>query len=168
MRQQQHQLWNEMKAPSILGVPDATLAPCLNYETAATTSESIQNGILQGLGASPGLYRGRACVVLDDEMPLPKIIPGTVLVVGNVGPRWMPLFPLLGALVLDGGAIGQHAAATAREYGVPAVIGTRMATRLIQPNTYITSVLDRSFYRPSSPQPPSASGVRAKGEQDGS
>lgn len=137
-RQQQYQLWSEMKAPPTLGVPLATLAARLSYETEATSSEAIHNGILQGMGASPGLYRGRACVVHGDEMPLTEVLPGTVLVAENVGPRWTPLFPLLGALVLEGGAIGQHAAATAREYGVPAVIGAKHATRLIQSNTDIS------------------------------
>ena len=47
------------------------------------------------------------------------------------------LFPILGGLVLDEGSFGQHAAATAREYGVPAVIDTRDATRRVLDGAWI-------------------------------
>jgi pyruvate,water dikinase len=60
---------------------------------------------------------------------LPNLEPGDILVAWNIGPLWTPLFPRLGGLILEGGAVGQHAAATAREYGLPAVVGVRHATR---------------------------------------
>jgi pyruvate,water dikinase len=49
----------------------------------------------------------------------------------NAGPSWTPIFPLLGGVVLDQGAVFQHAALVAREYGIPAVILTRDATNVI-------------------------------------
>jgi phosphohistidine swiveling domain-containing protein len=66
---------------------------------------------------------------------LPTPSPGDMLVAENVGPRWTPLIPILGGLVLDGGAVGQHHTITAREYGVPAVVGTRNAPRRIPDGT---------------------------------
>jgi pyruvate,water dikinase len=69
---------------------------------------------------------------------LPDLSPGDVLVAENVGPRWTPLIPILGGLVLDGGALGQHHAITAREFGVPAVVGTRNATRRIPDGAWVT------------------------------
>jgi pyruvate,water dikinase len=63
--------------------------------------------------------------------PLLAIAPGDILIATNVGPLWTPYFPLLGGLVLDGGSLTQHAATTAREYGIPAVIGTGEATQRI-------------------------------------
>jgi pyruvate,water dikinase len=65
------------------------------------------------------------------EAALPLVEPGDVLVAENAGPRWTPLFPILGALVLDDGVLTQHAATTAREYGLPAVIRTMCATSRI-------------------------------------
>jgi pyruvate,water dikinase len=62
-----------------------------------------------------------------DGALLPEISPGDILVAANAGPFWTPFFPVLGGLVLDGGNLGQHAAATAREYGIPAVINARSA-----------------------------------------
>ena len=63
---------------------------------------------------------------------------GEVLVAENVGPRWTPILPTLGGLVLDGGALGQHHAITAREYGVPAAVGTGNAARRIPDGAWVT------------------------------
>lgn len=49
----------------------------------------------------------------------------------NIGPRWTPLLPILGGLVLDGGGLEPHHAITVREYRVPPVIDTGNATRRI-------------------------------------
>ena len=57
---------------------------------------------------------------------------GEVLVAENISPRWTPLLAVVHALVLDTGGLGQHAAITAREYGVPAVTGVPGATRWIR------------------------------------
>lgn len=68
---------------------------------------------------------------------MPQLTPGDILVAPNIGPLWTPLFPLLGGLVLEQGSLGQHAAATAREYGIPAIINCRQATRLIIDGTFL-------------------------------
>jgi len=52
--------------------------------------------------------------------------------------KWTPIFPVLGGLVLDEGVMGQHAVAVAREYAVPAVIGTRTATSRVVDGQWIT------------------------------
>jgi len=93
-------------------------------------------GLVVGQGASPGLVRGRARVVLD-LVAMPELSKGEVLVATNAAPRWTPLFPVLGALVLDEGSLAQHAAATAREYGLPAVIRTHNGTRQIRDGDWV-------------------------------
>jgi len=64
-------------------------------------------------------------------------VPGDVLVAESAGRQWTPLFTVLGAIVLDDGALTQHAATTAREYGVPCVIRTRNATHRIPDRAYV-------------------------------
>jgi phosphoenolpyruvate synthase/pyruvate phosphate dikinase len=103
----------------------------------ATPTASQQNERINGLAAGPGRYRGRARVVAAN-VDLPELSPGDVLVAENVGPRWTPLLPILGGMVLDGGSLGQHAAATAREYGVPAVIETKNGTRRIPDGAWVS------------------------------
>ncbi|MCB8944856.1 MAG: hypothetical protein H6658_13995 [Ardenticatenaceae bacterium] len=123
--------WAQMVPPPILGLPEAGLPlrpPLVDEVNVGEAGE--ENGRLVGLGASAGVAVGRACVVGLGE-PLPELAPGTILVAQNAGPLWTPYFPQLAGLVLEEGSLGQHAAATAREYGIPAVISCRRATRLI-------------------------------------
>jgi phosphoenolpyruvate synthase/pyruvate phosphate dikinase len=123
--------WAEMTPPPILGVPPAHLPPRPPLMAEVMDEEAEQeNGRLRGVGASPGQATGRARVVTDGSA-MPALSPGDVLVAANAGPLWTPLFPILGGLVLESGSLGQHAAVTAREYGVPAVIGCRRATQQI-------------------------------------
>ena len=85
---------------------------------------------LRGVGASPGMATGRARVAAMSAVP-PRVERGDILVAINAGPAWTPIFPLLAGIVLDAGAVFQHAALVAREYGIPAVIMTRDATTVI-------------------------------------
>ncbi|WP_140416321.1 PEP-utilizing enzyme, partial [Arthrobacter globiformis] len=43
-------------------------------------------------------------------------------------PSWTPLFQRAAAVVVDMGGLGSHAAIVAREYGIPAVMGTGTGT----------------------------------------
>jgi pyruvate,water dikinase len=61
-----------------------------------------------------------------------RVQPGDVLVCRTTTPPWTMLFPLVGAIVTDSGGILSHCATVAREYGIPAVVGTRQATRLLE------------------------------------
>ena len=85
---------------------------------------------LTGLGASPGRYEGRARVVRGAE-ELPGVRDGDVLVAVTTSPAFNAVLPLLGAVVTDRGGLLSHAAIVAREYGIPAVVGTGDATRRI-------------------------------------
>jgi phosphohistidine swiveling domain-containing protein len=61
-----------------------------------------------------------------------------ILIAAHAGPAWTPLFPMLGGLVLTRAALFHHAATTAREYGLPAVINVRDATSRIPDGAWIT------------------------------
>jgi pyruvate,water dikinase len=56
---------------------------------------------------------------------------GEVLVAPYTTPAWTPLFALARAVVVDAGGVASHAAIVAREYGIPAVMGTGRATRVL-------------------------------------
>jgi rifampicin phosphotransferase len=138
-RRAQHDRWAALTPPPLLGVPPAHLPPRppLLAEVMDEEAEK-QDGRLPGVGASPGQVTGRARVITGGSA-LPTLAPGDVLVAVNAGPLWTPLFPILGGLVLESGSLGQHAAVTAREYGVPAVIDCRRATLQI-PNGAVVQV----------------------------
>ena len=87
--------------------------------------------LIRGVAASRGKVTGTARVPPMTAEP-PAIEKGDILVATNAGPNWTPIFPLLGGLVLDQGAIFQHAALVAREYKIPAVIMAKDATKEIR------------------------------------
>lgn len=98
--------------------------------TAPSKSSGLDGTVLRGTGASRGVCTGRARVFRPDDAR-PEVKKGDILVAQNAGPDWTPILPLLGGIVLDEGAIYQHAALIAREYRIPAVIQTREATKTI-------------------------------------
>jgi pyruvate,water dikinase len=97
-----------------------------------TTPEGQKDGpILRGLAGSPGVVRGRARVIraLTEANRLKR---GEVLVAEATMPAWTPLFATVSAVVTDVGGILSHCAVVAREYGIPAVVGTGAATATIR------------------------------------
>ena len=84
-----------------------------------------------GLAASPGVYQGIAKVVLSvDEFDM--VNKGDILVCQMTNPAWVTLFTKISALVTDAGGLVSHPAVLAREFGIPAVIGTSVATSQIK------------------------------------
>jgi pyruvate,water dikinase len=86
---------------------------------------------LKGFPASAGTYTGRARVLLS-AMDLFELEDGEVLVTEATSPNWSPAFAIIGACVCDGGGSLTHAATVSREYGIPCVVGTSVATLRIK------------------------------------
>ena len=63
---------------------------------------------------------------------------GDVLVAKATAPAWTPLFARAAAVVTDGGTLAAHASLVAREYGIPAVVGTGDATRRLHTGQHVT------------------------------
>jgi pyruvate,water dikinase len=61
-----------------------------------------------------------------------RLVPGDILVTETTILPWTPLFASISGLVTNAGGILCHSAIVAREYGIPAVVGTGMATQAIQ------------------------------------
>ncbi|MGH2759188.1 MAG: PEP-utilizing enzyme [Actinomycetota bacterium] len=106
-------------------------------ERFAPTGAGLEGKVLHGIPASSGRYEGRARVVPPALEP-PDLDDGDILVAIDAGPSWTPVFAVLGAVVLDRGAAFQHAAVMAREFGIPAVVGTKDATKAIADGETIT------------------------------
>lgn len=64
--------------------------------------------------------------------------PGDVIVASITTPAWTPIFPMASAVVTDIGGPLSHGSIVAREYGIPAVLGTGVATRRIRNGQLIT------------------------------
>jgi pyruvate,water dikinase len=102
----------------------------------ARTSQAVGNTI-KGIGASPGKVTGPACVIHSPE-EFDRMKPGDILVAKITTPAWTPLFALASGIVTDVGGPLSHSSIVAREYGVPAVLGTGVATERIRSGQRIT------------------------------
>jgi pyruvate,water dikinase len=85
---------------------------------------------LEGFPGAPGVVEGPAKIV-KDYSEFQKVGAGEILVCPYTGTAWTPLFVKIGAVVTDTGGMLTHAAIAAREYGIPAVVGTWNATNSI-------------------------------------
>ncbi len=85
---------------------------------------------IHGFAASPGVVEGVARV-LKNINDIGQVREGDILVSPVTTPSWGPVFPKIKAAVSDIGGTMSHAAIVAREYGMPAVVGTGTATKRI-------------------------------------
>lgn len=93
--------------------------------------------VLKGVGTSGGLVRAPACLVFGPE-DFGKLKTGDVLVAITTTPAWTPLFARASAVVTDIGGPLSHSSIVAREYGIPAVMAARSATRSIHTGQMVT------------------------------
>jgi len=93
--------------------------------------------LVKGLGASPGIGIGRVKIVLKPE-DIYKVEEGDVLVTVMTSPDMVPAMRKAAAIVTDEGGMTCHAAIVSRELGVPAVVGTKNATKVLKDDMLVT------------------------------
>ncbi|WP_281689872.1 PEP/pyruvate-binding domain-containing protein [Pseudonocardia thermophila] len=110
-------------------LPQGTLMD--RFEAFLPANPDEQTGaVLTGTGASGGSVTAPARV-LSGPADFGRMQPGDVLVAGITTPAWTPLFAMASAVVTDIGGPLSHSSIVAREYGIPAVLGTGVATKRI-------------------------------------
>ena len=137
-RRQEWLRQRKLAAPLTLG----KLPPLLGnmFDRIANSARSTSNlpaGALVGHPASPGRAQGRVRVV-DGPAEFSRFLPGEILVAKATAPAWTPLFASAAAVVTDGGNLAAHASLVAREYGIPAVVGTGNATQILHTGQLVT------------------------------
>ena len=100
-------------------------------------SRGMERRKLKGVAASAGRVTAKACVLKGPE-DFDQMAVGDVLVAKLTTPAWTPLFARAAAIVTDVGGPLSHGSIVAREYGIPAVLGTGDATRRIRNGQIIT------------------------------
>ncbi|MDP9266233.1 MAG: PEP-utilizing enzyme [Chloroflexota bacterium] len=93
--------------------------------------------LLRGTAASAGRATGPARVVRDTS-EFARVRPGDVLVCPATTPAWTLLFARVAAIVTDTSSPSSHASIVAREYGIPAVVGTGDATARVRDGQLLT------------------------------
>ena len=100
-------------------------------------SETQTGRVIRGIGGSAGKVTGPARV-LSGPADFDQMRPGDILVAQITTPAWTTLFAMAGGVVTDVGGPLSHSSIVAREYGIPAVLGTGVATRRITSGEQIT------------------------------
>jgi pyruvate,water dikinase len=85
---------------------------------------------VEGIAGSPGVIEGVARVVMTVDQ-FDEVTDGDILVCQMTNPAWVVLFTKIAGLVTDTGGVTSHPAVLSREFGIPAVIGTSIATHRI-------------------------------------
>jgi pyruvate,water dikinase len=133
------EVWAKMDMPPALGeVPDVIDDPAI-VMLWGITRESLNSWLsagetdpneIHGFAASNGVVEGTARVVKSVQ-EINRLQQGDILVCQVTNPTWAPVFDKISAAVSDIGGSMSHAAIVAREYGLPAVVGTGQATSRI-------------------------------------
>jgi len=97
-----------------------------------------------GIGGSPGVVEGPARVVMSTD-EFDSLVPGEILVCEMTNPAWQVLYGKIIAVVTNAGDLVAHPAVLAREYGIPAVVGTSVGTYRIKTGDRIRVNGDAGF-----------------------
>lgn len=126
--------WNEerkMMPPVALPVEGGTRMFGIDWSDLLPARSTQDDGaIIRGIGTSPGRVRAAARVIAGPEQ-FGTLQPGEILVARITTPAWTPLFARAAGVVTDIGGPLSHGSIVAREYGIPAVLGTGVATERI-------------------------------------
>jgi pyruvate,water dikinase len=134
-------VWAKHETPPALGpVPDVIDDPAIvmlwgitreSLDTWLNASSAAASNEIRGFAASSGVVEGPACVVKSVE-EISRLRKGDILVCQVTNPTWAPVFQKIAGAVSDIGGSMSHAAIVAREFGLPAVVGTGTATSRIK------------------------------------
>lgn len=101
---------------------------------------------IEGQIASKGRIKGRAFVTMSAH-DAKNIKPGEILVTSMTSPDFIVGIKRAAAIVTNEGGILCHAAIVSREFGIPCIVGTQMATKLIKTGDLIEVDGNHGFVR---------------------
>ena len=132
--------WSPVPA---LGIPPEVVAEPFTVMLWGITTEKVTEWLkgaslvpesvteIRGCASSAGVAEGKARVLklLEEIVTLKD---GEIMVCPNCNPAWAPVFTKIKAAVTDIGGLTSHGSITCREYRLPAVTGTGVATSIIK------------------------------------
>ncbi len=133
-----------LDAPSTIG-PEFAIPPLealprplglIGAAQLATAEHMLGDDRPVGIGTE--CYTGRALVVDDPTVAMDMFEPGDVIITSATSPSWNTLLVHAGALVTANGGLVSHAAVTARELGIPAIIGDPTACQRLSTGSIVT------------------------------
>ena len=106
--------------------PEASENPSIRFKETQMVNDPDSN-VMVGVAVSPGSATAAASLIKSPG-EFDQMKPGSILVCPMTNPAWTPLFAHATGLVTDIGGILGHGSIVAREYGIPAVVGTGTST----------------------------------------
>lgn len=143
-RKAEHSAWATVDPPPILGTPpepaEDPFMDALQVRLLGITppDESPPDpDLLKGVAGSPGQVTGTVKVVrsLAEASTLSE---GDIMVCQMTLPPWVPLFSIVAGVVADTGGVLSHCAIVAREFELPAVVGTQVGTTVLENGMTVT------------------------------
>jgi pyruvate,water dikinase len=126
---------SEMESDAELELPDTICGELVPCQPALPADETT---MLVGIRGSSGTVQGYARVIADPTRAPRSLGPTDILVVPFTDVSWTPLFSRIGGVVAETGGQLSHTSIVAREYGLPAVVSVKKATRVIRDGQPIT------------------------------
>ncbi len=118
--------------------PVTTLGKIAGEETGEKSSKETERIIItKGLGASPGMASGMVKIIRNTD-ELDKIEEGDILVTVMTTPDMVPAMKRANGIITDEGGVTCHAAIVSRELGIPCVVGTGDASKILEENSVVT------------------------------
>jgi rifampicin phosphotransferase len=126
-----------LHAPPVIGTmppgppPNDPLTMTFIKFFGAPPPTSDESDVVMGVAGAHGVARGTARIMrsIRDSH---RLQPGDIIVAEATATPWTPFFAVAAGIVTDSGGVLSHAAVAAREYGIPAVVGTAMGTAVIR------------------------------------
>ncbi|MEO0929973.1 MAG: PEP-utilizing enzyme [Pseudomonadota bacterium] len=135
-RRDEHEEATEKRPPDWLGTAtqealDFPYAGLWGFPERFYRKPPEKAGEIAGLAASPGVIEAKARVITSLDQ-FHTVEEGEILVCRMTNPAWVVLFTQISGLVTDAGGTTSHSAVVSREFGLPAVVGTSVATKDIK------------------------------------
>ena len=110
--------------------------------------EKIEKDIkeIKGSAAYPGIVKGEVVIIFSAQ-DMSKMKKGNVLVSPATNPNIMPAITKAAAIITDEGGITCHAAIVSREFGIPCIIGTKIATKVLKDGDLVEIDADRGIIK---------------------
>ena len=136
-RKKQYEIQGKIKAPSYFGTPTEEERNFVEmaFGSLEENKENTVN-VMKGIAASGGVCEGPVRVI-SCMQEASKFQKGDILVCKNTTPVWTSFFQDAEGIITDTGGMLSHSAIIAREYQIPAVLGTKIGTERLHDGDWV-------------------------------
>ena len=137
-----HPLIEKRKGDYCYCVQEDTIEQCYGEEAVRKKKEEISTAAeditdFQGIISCAGKVTGTVRICFSPSEAQQKVHPGDILVTSMTTPDFLPSMKQAAAIVTDEGGITCHAAIVSRELGIPCLVGTKIASKVLKDGDFV-------------------------------